>query len=103
MISKKAETVSAGLGFRICSRSLTMFSLQHSDGFRLCPLPMDDHVEAGHEEVGETWALRGHVSCMLRSLFPVPNAQDLTLAIGYGHRNLDGDPDTLEIPRQQKR
>jgi hypothetical protein len=103
MISKKAEMVSAGLVCHICSRSLTMFSIQHSDGFRLCHLPMDDHVEAGHEKVGETWTLRGHVFGMLPSLFPVPNTQDLKLAIGYGHRDLDSNPNTLEIPRQQKR
>jgi hypothetical protein len=56
-----------------CSRSLTIFSVQHSDGFRLRPIPMDDHVETGHEEVGETWALCGHVFGMLPSLLPVLN------------------------------
>jgi hypothetical protein len=103
MISKKAEMVSAGLGRRICSQSLTIFSIQHSDGFRLCPIPMDDHVETGHEGVGETWALCGHVFGMLPSLLAVRNEQDLTIAIGCGHRSIDSDPDTLEISRQQKR
>ena len=64
---------------------------------------MDDHVEAGHEEVGETWALCGHVFGMLLSLFAVQDEQDLTLTLGYGHRNLDSGPDPLEIPRQQER
>jgi hypothetical protein len=103
MISKKVEMVSAALGCRICSQSLIIFSIQHSDGFRLCPIPVDDHVETGHEEVGETWALCGHVFGMLPSLLAVQNEQDLTLALGCGHRSLDSDPDTLEIPRQQKR
>jgi hypothetical protein len=43
-------------------------SIQHPHGFRLRHVPMADHVETGHEEVGETGALHCHVFGMLQNL-----------------------------------
>lgn len=86
-----------------CFHSLMIFSMEHYDGLHLCIVPMVDHVETGHEEVGEDRPLCCHVSGMLPSLTPIPNAQDLTLAKGHGHRNRICDPNTLEISRKRQR
>ena len=71
--SRKAETVSD----RSRTASLLLFvndvlSIQHPDGFHLCHLPLVDHVETRHEEVGETGALYCHVFGMLQNLDHMP-------------------------------
>lgn len=59
--SRKEGMVRAELEHHFYSHSLTMFSIQHPDGFHLCHIPMADHVETGHEEVGEMGPLCRHV------------------------------------------
>ena len=79
--SRKAETVSD----RSRTASLLLFandvlSIQHPDGFHLCHLPLVDHVETRHEEVGETGPLCCHVFGMLALLdyAPLASAQNFS-------------------------
>jgi len=106
--SRKAEMVGDKLTVSAFAFTFTdqRFSIQHPDGFHLCHIPMADHVEAGHEEVGKTGALCCHVFGMLRrsSITECTEHFSLTFAkSGYGHRDLNGDPNSLEIPRQRQR
>lgn len=79
--SRKAETVSD----RSRTATLLLFtndvlSIQHPDGFHLCHLPLVDHVETRHEEVGETGPLCCHVFGMLALLdyAPLASAQNFS-------------------------
>ena len=103
MTSRKAEMVSVNLEWRLASHLLTVYSVQHNDGLRLCCIPMDHHMASEYEDVREGWTLRRHVSGTVFPSSCTRVAHSLTLQTGYGHCHRVSYPNALEISGQSQR
>jgi hypothetical protein len=65
---------------------------------------MVDHVEARHEEVGETGPLYRHVFGKSSPSLSTHNRNTYMYNLtGHGHRHQHSHPNPLEIPRQRQR